>query len=93
MVPAGEWSTWLRRPGYWENSHIPVGMNSQSGSDRPECLSCHNTSVLLPPASFGDGNEMVVVDVKYDEYALVHVVNTKEEHLTVVAKLYGKTVL
>lgn len=35
---------------------------------------------------------MVVVDVKYDEYALVHVVSTKEEHLTVVAKLYSKPV-
>lgn len=34
---------------------------------------------------------MIVVDVKYDEYALVHVANTKEAHLTVVNKLYGKT--
>lgn len=34
---------------------------------------------------------MIVVDVKYDEYTLVHVVDTKGEHLTVVNKLYSKS--
>lgn len=51
----------------------------------------HCSAVILPPASFGDGNDMIVVDVKYDEYALVHVVDTKREHLTVVNKLYCKS--
>lgn len=51
----------------------------------------HRSAVILPPANFGNGNDMIVVDVKYDKYALVHVVDTKGEHLTVVNKLYGKS--
>lgn len=50
----------------------------------------HRSAVILPPANSGNGNDMIVVDVKYDEYALVHVVDTTGEHLTVVNKLYGK---
>lgn len=53
----------------------------------------HRSTVLLPTASLGDGNDMIVVDVKYDEYALVHVVDTKGEHLTVVNKLYGESLV
>ncbi|CAG00562.1 unnamed protein product [Tetraodon nigroviridis] len=41
--------------------------------------------------NFGEGNDMIVVDVKYDEFALVHVVDPKGEHLTVVNKLYGRS--
>lgn len=51
----------------------------------------HCSAVILPPANFGEGNDVIVVDVKYDEYTLVHVVDTKGEHLTVVNKLYSKS--
>lgn len=35
-------------------------------------------------------NDMRVVDVKYDEYALIHTIKTKGSDVTVVNKLYGK---
>ena len=35
---------------------------------------------------------MIVVEVNYDEYALVQVVATKGQPLTVVNKLYGQSV-
>lgn len=35
---------------------------------------------------------MVIVDVKYDEYALVHIFTARGESPTVVNKLYGKVI-
>ncbi|KAM7397937.1 hypothetical protein PAMA_006011 [Pampus argenteus] len=35
-------------------------------------------------------NEMRMVDVKYDEYALIHTIKTKRGDPTVVNKLYGR---
>ncbi|CAM4546787.1 hypothetical protein PO909_026731 [Leuciscus waleckii] len=36
-------------------------------------------------------NHMVIVDVKYDEFALIHTVKTKAGSSTVLDKLYGRT--
>ncbi|XP_051749024.1 lipocalin-like isoform X2 [Ctenopharyngodon idella] len=36
-------------------------------------------------------NKMCIVDVKYDEYALIHTVKTKADSTTVLDKLYGRT--
>ncbi|XP_064206807.1 lipocalin-like [Anguilla rostrata] len=38
----------------------------------------------------GKDNDMRVVDVKYDEYALVHIINTKAGVSTVLNKLYAR---
>lgn len=38
-------------------------------------------------------NDMRMVDVKYDEYALIHTIKTKGDDVTVVNKLYGKVVI
>ncbi|XP_070699604.1 palmitoyltransferase ZDHHC23-A isoform X2 [Pempheris klunzingeri] len=39
---------------------------------------------------WGNVNNMCMVDVKYDEHALIHTVKTKGNDLTVVNKLYGR---
>uniref|UniRef100_A0A667XCW2 Zgc:153704 n=1 Tax=Myripristis murdjan TaxID=586833 RepID=A0A667XCW2_9TELE len=39
---------------------------------------------------WGNDNDMRVVDVKYDEYALVHTIKTKGSVSTVLNKLYGR---
>ncbi|XP_076606782.1 lipocalin-like [Chaetodon auriga] len=39
---------------------------------------------------WGNENDMRVVDVKYDEYALIHTIKTKGGVPTVVNKLYGR---
>ncbi|XP_050967243.1 lipocalin-like isoform X1 [Labeo rohita] len=36
-------------------------------------------------------NDMRVVDVKYDEYALIHTIKTKADSSTLLNKLYGRT--
>ncbi|XP_026096390.1 lipocalin [Carassius auratus] len=36
-------------------------------------------------------NDMRVVDVKYDEYALIHIIKTKADSTTLLNKLYGRT--
>ncbi|XP_041807637.1 lipocalin isoform X2 [Chelmon rostratus] len=41
--------------------------------------------------SWGNENDMRVVDVKYDEYALIHTIKTKGGDVTVVNKLYGRS--
>ncbi|KAM3601615.1 uncharacterized protein V6R79_015680 [Siganus canaliculatus] len=41
--------------------------------------------------SWGNENDMRVVDVKYDEFALIHTIKTKGDVLTVVNKLYGRS--
>ncbi|XP_036379870.1 lipocalin-like [Megalops cyprinoides] len=40
---------------------------------------------------WGNENDMRVVDVKYDEYALVHTIKTKGGVTSVLNKLYGRT--
>lgn len=35
---------------------------------------------------------MRIVDVKYDEYALIHTIKTKAGQATIVNKLYGKVI-
>lgn len=47
---------------------------------------------LLPPSGWGNDNDMRVVDVKYDEYALVHTIKTKGSVSTVLNKLYGTVI-
>lgn len=39
---------------------------------------------------WGNMNDMRMVDVKYDEYALIHTIKTKGSDVTVVNKLYGR---
>lgn len=39
---------------------------------------------------WGNQNDMSMVDVKYDEYALIHTIKTKGSDHTVVNKLYGR---
>ncbi|KAG8008175.1 Lipocalin, partial [Nibea albiflora] len=39
---------------------------------------------------WGNQNDMWMVDVKYDEYALTHTIKTKGDVITVVNKLYGR---
>ncbi|XP_029304264.1 lipocalin isoform X2 [Cottoperca gobio] len=39
---------------------------------------------------WGNMNDMCMVDVKYDEYALTHTIKTKGSDPTVVNKLYGR---
>ncbi|KAF1378630.1 hypothetical protein PFLUV_G00192530 [Perca fluviatilis] len=41
---------------------------------------------------WGNINDMCMVDVKYDEYALTHTIKNKESVTTVVNKLYGRGV-
>jgi len=36
-------------------------------------------------------NQMTIVDVNYDEFALIHTVKTKAGSSTVLNKLYGNT--
>ncbi|KAF0038314.1 hypothetical protein F2P81_008798 [Scophthalmus maximus] len=43
--------------------------------------------------SWENQNDMRMVDVKYDEYALAHTIKTKEGDITIVNKLYGKVVI
>jgi len=42
--------------------------------------------------SWGNENDMRMVDIKYDEYALTHTIKTKGGDPTVVNKLYGRGV-
>ncbi|KAM8835695.1 lipocalin isoform 2-T2 [Synchiropus picturatus] len=42
--------------------------------------------------SWENQNEMYMVDIKYDEYALTHTIKTKGGESTVVNKLYGRGV-
>uniref|UniRef100_A0A3B4Z8X5 Lipocalin-like n=1 Tax=Stegastes partitus TaxID=144197 RepID=A0A3B4Z8X5_9TELE len=46
-------------------------------------------SALVPLSGWGNKNDMRVVDVKYDEYALTQTIKTKGDDATVVNKLYG----
>lgn len=46
-----------------------------------------------PPSGWENQNDMRMVDVKYDEYALAHTIKTKEGDITIVNKLYGKVVI
>ncbi|XP_069569385.1 lipocalin isoform X1 [Brachyistius frenatus] len=39
---------------------------------------------------WGNVNDLNMVDVKYDEYALAHTIKTKADESTVVNKLYGR---
>lgn len=48
---------------------------------------------FLPPSGSDSDNSMIIVDVNYDEYALVHVIKTKGDVVTVVNKLYGKFIM
>lgn len=50
-------------------------------------------SVFLPRTGWGNVNDMSMVDVKYDEYALTHTIKTKDSAPTVVNKLYGKVTI
>lgn len=50
-------------------------------------------SALLPLKVFKNENNMVIVEAKYDEYALVYVVKTKNGVQNVVNKLYGKLII
>nr|XP_055054119.1 lipocalin-like [Misgurnus anguillicaudatus] len=36
-------------------------------------------------------NDMRVVDVKYDEYVLIHTIKTQNDSITLLNKLYGRT--
>ena len=36
---------------------------------------------------------MRVIDVKYDEYALIYTIKTKGQEASVVTKLYGKVLI
>ncbi|XP_031725093.1 lipocalin [Anarrhichthys ocellatus] len=40
--------------------------------------------------SLGEMKDMCMVDVKYDEYALIHTMKSKGSNATVVNKLYGR---
>ncbi|XP_030292831.1 palmitoyltransferase ZDHHC23-like [Sparus aurata] len=40
---------------------------------------------------WGNENDMRMVDVKYDEYAVIHTIKTKGGVITVVNKLYGRS--
>ncbi|XP_036436740.1 lipocalin-like [Colossoma macropomum] len=40
---------------------------------------------------WGSDNDMRMVDVKYDEYALIHAIKTKNGHSYVLNKLYSRT--
>ncbi|XP_061659116.1 lipocalin-like [Syngnathoides biaculeatus] len=42
--------------------------------------------------SWGNENDMRMVDVKYDQYALTHTLRTDGDHPTIVNKLYGRGV-
>ncbi|XP_061607637.1 palmitoyltransferase ZDHHC23-A-like [Phyllopteryx taeniolatus] len=42
--------------------------------------------------SWGNDNDMRIVDVKYDQYALTHTIRTDRDHPTIVNKLYGRGV-
>ncbi|CAG5874315.1 lipocalin [Menidia menidia] len=39
---------------------------------------------------WGNVNDMSVIEVKYDEYALIYTVKTKAQEASVVTKLYGR---
>lgn len=46
----------------------------------------------LPLSGWGNENDMRMVDVKYNEYALIHTIKTKGGDPTVVNKLYGNII-
>ncbi len=56
-------------------------------------LLSHDLFVVLPSSGWGNVNDMRMVDVKYDEYALSHTIKTKDGVDTVVNKLYGKFII
>lgn len=56
-------------------------------------LLLHDPLALLPPSGWGNVNDMRVVDVKYDEHALIHTIKTKGGDTTAVNKLYGKVII
>lgn len=43
-------------------------------------------------ARWGNENDMRIVDVKYDKYALIHTIKIKAGQATIVNKLYGRGV-
>lgn len=49
--------------------------------------------IILPLSGWGNENDMRIVDVKYDEYALAHTIKTKKGDPTVVNKLYGNVII
>ncbi len=61
--------------------------------NRPQYFCFHIYFALLPSSGWGNVNDMRMVDVKYDEYALTHTIKTKGGVLTVVNKLYGKVIV
>lgn len=50
-------------------------------------------SALLPLKGFKNENDMVIVEAKYDEFALVYVIKTKNGVQNVVNKLYGELII
>lgn len=54
---------------------------------------CFNIIIYLTLSGWGNVNDMRMVDVKYDEYALIHTIKTKGDEFTVVNKLYGTVLI
>ena len=74
-------------------AHIEACMQ-HSQLIHPKRFCCHMIcSGLLPPSGWGNENDLRMVDVKYDEYALTHTIKTKAGVATVVNKLYGNVIV
>lgn len=68
----------------------------QHSQIKPSTAFLLSHDLLWPPltlSGWGNENDMRMVDVKYDEYAIIHTIKTKSGVLTVVNKLYGKVVI
>lgn len=59
-----------------------------------QCSRFHTApTFLFPPPGSDSDNNMIIVDAKYDEHVLVHVIKTKGDDVRVVNKLYGRLLL
>lgn len=92
-----------------ESSHTQVSVSAPSHSHNTAQThkGIHATVTVKPPAIFllshdmfsssssgwANENDMRMVDVKPDEYALTHTIKTKGGDNTIVNKLYGKVLI
>lgn len=70
--------------------------HTHTGAGFPRCLGGVPTLTPPsppPPSGSDSDNSMIIVDAKYDQHILVHVIKTKGEDVSVVNKLYGGLLL
>lgn len=84
-----DWHSWKVHIHEWAWVHVNRSVQHSQWT-------IHSISVItwfVPLSGWGNQNDMRIVDVKYNEYALTHTIKTKGDVITVVNKLYGKVIV